>query len=107
MLEQNTESIPQNINKILKKCCRHASFHLNKHHIQAKFNELARWREAVIRILLVYLDYFVSFAKLEIYIGKFEGKIISLKKNSAIANVKNEFLKGVTQNHCLGFLVMY
>ena len=24
-----------------------------------------------------------------------------------MANVKNRFLKGVTQNHCLGFLVLY
>ena len=40
---------------------------------------------------------------------KFKGKIISLKKKKKIAvtNVKNKFLKGVTQNHCLGFLVMY
>ena len=36
---------------------KYASFHLNKNHIQAKFKELAKWREAAIHILLVYLDY--------------------------------------------------
>ena len=36
-------------------------------HIQAKFNKPAKWREAVVRVLLVYLDYFVSFSKLEIF----------------------------------------
>ena len=44
----------------------YAHFLLNKNHIQAKFNELARWWEAIIPILLVYLDYLDSFSKLEI-----------------------------------------
>ena len=26
------------------------------------------------------------------------------KKNKRVANVNNRFLKGVTQNHCMGFL---
>ena len=42
----------------------YAHFLLNKNHIQAKFNELARWREAIIRVLLVYLDYFGFFQSL-------------------------------------------
>ena len=41
--------------------------HLNKNHIQAKFNKLAKQREVVICVLLVYLEYFVSFSKLEIF----------------------------------------
>ena len=56
---------------ILRKCVNtfvpRCSFHLNKNHIQAKFNDLTRLQEVVIRVLLVYLDYFISFAKLEIY----------------------------------------
>ena len=30
-----------------------------------------------------------------------------LSKKITVADVKNMFMKGVTQNHCLGFLAMY
>ena len=32
--------------------------------------------------------------------------LLSLKENSRVANVKNRFLNGVTQNLCLGFLAL-
>ena len=46
----------------------YASFqHLNKNHIQLKFDKLVKWREAVIRVLLVYLDYSFLFQSLRFF----------------------------------------
>ena len=36
-----------------------------------------------------------------------EERLFLFLKNSRFSNVKNSFLKGVTQNHCLGFPAMY
>ena len=90
----------------------YASFqHLNKNHIQLKFDKLVKWREAVIRVLLVYLDHsflFQSlrfFSKLYLESWEFGRKGYFFLKNNRVTNVNNRFLKGVTQNHCLGFLV--
>ena len=50
---------------------------------------------------------FWFFPKLEIYANyvynheKFGGRLF-LSKKITVANVKNMFMKGVTQNHCLG-----
>ena len=41
--------------------------HLKENHIHVKLNKLAKWREAVVPVLLVYIDYIVSFSELEIF----------------------------------------
>ena len=75
-----------------------ASFqHLNKNHIHAKFRKLAKCWEAVICILLV--SFIKAWDLFQLCLESWEFR----RKDNKVANVKNRFLKGVTQNHCLGF----